>query len=1438
MPVPMKHMYIKGLFSCIFLSIVHVLSAQDCGDNVVINGDFETPNADVCDAAPDGPYGSTNQIPRPWYDQSPVANWIGTAIRVDDDISYPTADYFGNCTNTGPNDQLNGNGSMGYHANFFQDESSEYIQQRLAEPLIAGREYCVSVIVHSGKPSRGSIDGDPNDGFGLWFHNRTFASGDGFLEWNADNNGVPFIGPGTTINATQTVGLAPGENVPTAPTLLTYKFCAEGGEEYLVIGNFNPGDRQGDQDYMCYDDVVVRPACPTDFDCNINVSGTPDCAGGCVDLTAEGLNPVGGCDPSTDFSYLWSSGETSATINVCPTVTTLYSVDITYFAGCEEVTKTCEVSLCGTPITTTVNSDTICEGDCTDLLAEASGGSSDLSYSWDNGLPDGPGPHEVCPTATTTYCVTVEDNDGNTSNACGEVTVLSINGTVNDEVDICRGESVNLLAGGGSTYLWSPDNGTLNDISISNPTANPVITTDYQVIVGDADGLCSDTLTTTVHVDSAIADAGPDVSICEGGSVELVASGGGTYRWSPDDGTLSDINRNNPIASPLSDTDYIVEVTSNSGLCTDRDTVRVSISELVADAGPDFIICLEDTVQLQATGGVTYSWTPDDGSLSAINIANPLAAPMLTSTYQVVVSDASGNCSDTAEVTITVEEIVADAGPDTSICGGSSIQLQGSGGGTYLWSPDDGSLDDITSANPTATLNGVVTYTLTVTSTSGTCSDQDSVNIQVGDVQANAGMDDTICRGENTPLRASGGTQYTWSPNDGTLSDVNSSNPTASPLITTTYTVTVSDATGACSDSDEVTILVDSAIADAGPDVSVCDGGSVQLQAGGGASYQWTPDDGTLSDANISNPVATPTGSQVYTVLVTSTTGACTDSDEVLVEIGQVIADAGPDTTICRGQSVTLNASGGDLYQWMPNDGTLSNINSADPVASPLSTITYSVVASDLSERCRDTAFVTITVEELTPAITAPQTICLGEDTDLSVTGGASYIWTLPDGSFSSDATITVAPTISTSYPVQINSLSGVCRVDTFTVVTVEEQLITVQSPLSVCRDASVQLIADAPGAITYSWTPAQDLNDPTIRNPLASPQASSTYTVTATNANDCEGTASVDVIVIDVVATAGAESPICLGTSAQLQASGGSQYRWTPAITLNDAGSASPLATPLTNTRYTVTVSDDSGNCQDTASVFVQVESVTADAGSDTLICLGNSVTLSAQGGSGYQWSPVTSLDNPNIANPVATPTERMVPYIVTVFNDRGCSDMDTVIVTTSSVSLDAGVDPEIILEGEEVNLLARTNAGTIEWSEFNSNSIIYSGVFIDRHTFAPDSSMTVRLIGINDDACSDTTHVSFKVLAPVKVPNVFTPNEDGYNDTWQIANIQDYEKAEIRIFNRWGNLVFKTGKGYNNNWSGTNNRGKSLPIGTYYYRIKLNFRGYEMAGDVTILR
>ncbi|MEL6803312.1 MAG: PKD domain-containing protein, partial [Bacteroidota bacterium] len=431
------------------------------------------------------------------------------------------------------------------------------------------------------------------------------------------------------------------------------------------------------------------------------------------------------------------------------------------------------------------------------------------------------------------------------------------------------------------------------------------------------------------------------------------------------------------------------------------------------------------------------------------------------------------------------------------------------------------------------------------------------------------------------------GTTYIWDFGDAGATST-SANPTHTYQNPGTYDVTmiIEDPTS-CNQRDTAygSILVfPPPVVQAGPDQVVCEGDTVQLTSILPANaYNWSPANLLLTSDTLANPTGVVFQTTTFTLTVTDTNG-CEASDQTLINVDNTFAvDAGQDSLICRGGSVSLGASsnGGVSYSWFTNANVpISNANTATPSASNIDTTTVFYVLSENALGCESLDSVVITVFE---------------------------VFTLQD---------------------------------TF-----------------VCDGNSIVLTSQ--GGVTFNWTPNDgSLDDPTISSPTASPLTTTTYSVTATSAEGCISTKSVEVAVRDnPTAQIDPVDPICVGDNTQLQASGGISYAWNPVDDLDNPNAANPIANPTQTTTYTVTVTDDFG-CTDDASLSLTVNplpDIMVLAEEDT-ICSGDQVQLLATGAQTYTWTPADQLSATNIPDPIASPTGRNTTFLVTGTDLNGC--------------------------------------------------------------------------------------------------------------------------------------------------------------------------------------
>ncbi|WP_370391201.1 Ig-like domain-containing protein [uncultured Winogradskyella sp.] len=391
-----------------------------------------------------------------------------------------------------------------------------------------------------------------------------------------------------------------------------------------------------------------------------------------------------------------------------------------------------------------------------------------------------------------------------------------------------------------------------------------------------------------------IANAGNDVSICEGEAVTLTATGGTSYLWSTGE-TTSSIT-----VSPNTTTTYSVTVSNNSG-DTDSDEVIVTVNPIpVPQVTENQTICSGESVTLTASGGDIYLWS--SGETSASITVSP------TEDTEYTVEVISNGCSSTANTTVTVNESPQlSVSNDITIVTGDSVTLTASGADNYEWNTGD--LASSITVSPSETTTYLVTGFI------GNCSATAEVTVSVEEVfVASAGEDQRICQnsGSNVELTASAGDSYLWNTGETTQTIY------VSPLSTTTYSVTVTS--GIQQFSDEVMVFVDpnpNVVISNGDSVDILDGDFITLSASGANSYEWS------NGATQPNIAVSP--SQTTTYEVRGYINDCYDEKQVTVNVyPEVVANAGEDQAVCVGESVVLTATGGDDYLWSNGETTAS----------------------------------------------------------------------------------------------------------------------------------------------------------------------------------------------------------------------------------------------------------------------------------------------------------------------------------------------------------------------------------------------------------------------------------------------------------------------------------------------------------------------------------
>ncbi|MCB0801546.1 MAG: PKD domain-containing protein, partial [Flavobacteriales bacterium] len=870
------------------------------------------------------------------------------------------------------------------------------------------------------------------------------------------------------------------------------------------------------------------------------------------------------------------------------------------------------------------------------------------------------------------------------------------------------------IAGGPMSFLW--DFGDLTTSTLTNPThayANPGTYT-VSLTATSSKG-CDSTYTQQITITRPNANAGPNKAICPGGSVTIGGSPtstttGVSYAWSPAS-TLNNPSSPNPLASPNVTTIYTVTVTDGNG-CSQTSSMTVTVNpQPTADAGLPQTICngASTIIGGSPTGtpaNSTYLWN-NASTLDDATDPNPIASPTITTTYTVTVTSGV-NCTATDQVTITVIPAPgANAGADKNICPGSSVQIGGSptttsSNASYAWN-NAATLTNASLANPVASPTVTTTYTVTVTGTNG-CTSTDDVIVNVyPTVTADAGLASyQLCRGNSVVIGGvSTGTApltYNWS-NGGTLSSTIIQKPTANPTSTTTYRLTVTDANG-CSGIDQTTVIVNNLpVANAGADDVICAGESSQLGVATNPLYSYAWDNaGSLNNAAISNPIATPAITTTYTVTVTETSTGCKNTDQVTITVDPLpLVDAGADVTICNTDSAQLGTAttAGYTYLW-DNAATLNFNTISNPKAGPSITTTYTVTVTETATGCTATDQVTVSVNALPNLAWTYADTCLGDGTRFTntTTGSSQYTWDFGDGvgtsnlqnptyTYANPGTYTVKLIAGDATTSCSDSLSK-------TIIIKALPIADAGADVTICDRDNITIGTATTAGYTYLWDNGASLSSTIISNPIANPAVTTTYTVTVTEtATGCFATDAITITVDPVPVANFSVSDTCVGSSTQFNntSTGGSSYLWnfgdgTPTSNLQNPTHVY-AATGIYTVKLVVSNNNGTTNCKDSISRTIEIKALpVADAGADDVICAGESSQLGVATNPlySYAWDNAGSLNNAAISNPIATPAITTTYTVTVTETSTGCTNTDQVTITVDPLPLvDAGADVTI---------------------------------------------------------------------------------------------------------------------------------------------------------------
>ena len=1172
------------------------------------------------------------------------------------------------------------------------------------------------------------------------------ASGGSAYTWitTGDTTSIIVVTPGSTtdyyVTATDTNGCAAIDMVSVVVNPLPA--VTAGPDQNICVGNSATLTAIGGTNYTWYpggsnsSTIVVTPGSSTNY--VVTITDINGCSAS--DSVMVNVNPLPIATISPDVhicygsgatltagggtSYNWiPTGSSSSAITVSPTITTPYTVIVTDGNGCNDTAST-QVIVHTAPIVA-LQSLFICSGGSATLDA----GNPGSGFLW---TPTGDTTQMITVTSGGTYSVTVTDSYGcSTVASCNVASGASLNVNLGT-FSFCQGDSAVLDAGyPGMTYLWSPTGQTTKTIVVYTGGT-------YNVTVTDTAG-CSGSITSTVIVNPIPVPNFTATNICIGNTttftdISSVTTGSiNSWMWDFGDGSFS--AQQNPTHTFASSGTYnvILAVKSSSG-CQNSVTKTVTVNPLPV-ANFNFInscqgsaVNFTDNSSVSSGNITTYAWTFGDGSTSSAQ--NPSHAFAASGNYNVSLQvTTAGGCTNTIVRTITVYPMPSANFTTTTVCLGNQTSFTNSSvistGAITGYSWDFGDSYTSSQQHPNHNYNsaGVFNVSLTVTSSNG-CSNTIVIPVTVNALPiANAGSDKYICKGSGTTLTASGGSSYNWTPGG-----FNTASIVVSPNTMTTYTVTVTDIYG-CQSTDNAIVNVNPLpTANAGPDKSICAGGTTTLTASGGLTYSWNPGGATSASITVQ-----PTSTTNYTVTVTDANG-CQATDTTIVNVNSLpLIYAGPDKTICKGSTISIAASGGSTYVWNPGGSTSSSI-----LVTPSVNSDYIVTGTN-GNGCQATDTVHVTVNN-SPIVNIPTTlVCTGFSSTLDAGNpGSTYQWSTGDN------TQTIAVTDSGTYSVLVTNSYG-CSALGNTYVTLGGTFSPTPVNTSLCAGQSVTLNAGNPGC-TYSWNTGATTQTITV-------SIAGTYSVTVTDPNGCSATLYSNLIVNPIPVAAFTASASCLATNIpftdQSTISSGSiqSYNWNfgdgysstvrnPVHSYQSAGTYNVVLTIVSATGcsasvtkpvvvYPQPVADFSSTtvCKKEATVFNDLSTVSAGSIASWNWNFGDAATSSVQNPSHIY----ASTGNFNVT--------------LTITSANGCVGTITKNINVKGLPVAAFTVPDVCAQtNTQFSNVSFSGNGTITGYNWNFGDNTVSSAINPVNSYLSSGTYNIRLVVTTAIGCSDT--------------------------------------------------------------------------------------------------
>ncbi len=671
-------------------------------------------------------------------------------------------------------------------------------------------------------------------------------------------------------------------------------------------------------------------------------------------------------------------------------------------------------------------------------------------------------------------------------------------------------------------------------------------------------------------------------------------------------------------------------------------------------------------------GAVSYRWSFGDATTSTATNPPKLYATAGTFSVKLVATSGSG-CSDSITKSVTVNPKPAAKFTVPQACAGANLNFNNTttGAVSYSWDLGDGTASTYynpTKSYPTAGLYGI---TLTVTSNKG-CTDVTSSNVTINPNPVAGFSVPNSCKGVTSSFSNSstGAASYFWAFGDG----ITSFSPSPANLYKATGTFSVSlTATSAlgCSNTLSKQVTIHPLPAPGFTSTAVCVGLATDFtnktpSVSGGIDYIWRFGNGKQSIQQ--SPSHTYDASGNYNVYLIATTSAgCKDSTFNTIEVYAKPVAEFVVSDVCHGQKVYfINNSQGTVSQtWSLGDGNSST------TFSPVHTYTlpdlYRVTLNVLSANgCASSFEKNVTVKANPDLAFSAENVCFGTDavfTNFS-SGASTYRWNFGDG----DSTV-ITQTNHTykktgTFTVKLTGISPKgCTSQTSKSITIYPKPVASFSAPVVCHGLPTQFSNASTGAASYAWDFGDGSGTSVLNNPSYTFFNSGNFNVklTSVSTDNCRTEITKTITVASLPVPSFLIQDVCANvefTPKNSSLGAITSQRWNFGDGKADTSKAPTHRYPSPGI-YTIrlTVSTGLGCTDSTAKTILIYNKPLITKSPDLVVSKGYKAQLFAKGGIDYKWSPAESLDDPNIANPNATP-KQSTKYQVIVANGFGCAD------------------------------------------------------------------------------------------------------------------------------------------------------------------------------------